>query len=293
MSIENKITKYRKEGFPKVWVSDQEDGTFRNPVLYSDYSDPDIIRVKDGFFIVASSFNCIPGLPVLFSKDLINWRIVNYVIDRIPFPKYDKPQHGRGIWAPSIRYHDGYFWVFVAMPDEGIFMSKAKDPFGKWDPFICIKEVRGWIDPCPFWDNDGNAYLVNGFAKSRIGFKSVLAINRMKSDGTALLGEFHIVIDGNINHPTIEGPKMYKRNGYYYISAPAGGVSTGYQLILRSKHIYGPFEEKVVLHQGDSIINGPHQGGWVQLVFTFGCRACYGQWKCLCSNKLYLRSIRL
>lgn len=265
MSIENKIAKYRKEGFPKVWVSDQGDGTFTNPVLYSDYSDPDIIRVNDDFFMVASSFNCIPGLPVLHSKDLVNWKIVNYVTDEIPYPEYEKPQHGRGIWAPSIRYHDGYYWVFVAMPDEGIFMSKTKDPFGKWEPLMCIKEVRGWIDPCPFWDDDGNAYLVNGFAKSRIGFKSVLAINKMKPDGTALLDEFRIVIDGNINHPTIEGPKMYKRNGYYYISAPAGGVPTGYQLILRSKHVYGPYEEKIVLHQGDSVINGPHQGGWVEL----------------------------
>lgn len=265
MSIEDKITYYRESGFPKVWISDQGDGTFINPVLYADYSDPDIIRVDDDFFMVASSFNCIPGLPILHSKDLINWKIANHVTAEIPFPEYGEPQHGKGIWAPSIRYHGEYYWVFVAMPDEGVFMSKTKEPFGKWDPLKCIKKVRGWIDPCPFWDDDGNAYLVNAFAKSRIGFKSILAINKMKTDGTALLDEFRIVIDGNINHPTIEGPKMYKRNGYYYISAPAGGVPTGYQVILRSEHIYGPYEEKKVLHQGDSTINGPHQGGWVEL----------------------------
>lgn len=265
MGIENKIAEYRKKGFPKVWVSDQGDGTYKNPVLFADYSDPDIIRVGEDFFMVASSFNCIPGLPILHSRDLVNWKIVNHVTREIPYADYEKPQHGRGIWAPSIRYHDGYYWVFVGMPDEGIFMSKTKDPFGDWEPLRCIKEVIGWIDPCPFWDDDGNAYLVNAFAKSRIGFKSILAINKMKPDGTALLDEFRIVIDGNINHPTIEGPKMYKRNGYYYISAPAGGVATGYQVILRSKHVYGPYEEKIVLHQGDSPINGPHQGGWVEL----------------------------
>ncbi|NLP46913.1 MAG: family 43 glycosylhydrolase [Epulopiscium sp.] len=265
MSIENKIEEYRKEGFPKVWVSDQGDGTFKNPVLHADYSDPDIIRVGDDFFMVASSFNCIPGLPVLHSKDLVNWQMVNYIVDEIPFPNYSKPQHGRAIWAPSIRYHDGYYWVYVGMPDEGIFMSKTQDPFGKWDPLVCVKKVRGWIDPCPFWDDDGNAYLVNAFARSRIGFKSVLAINKMDPDGTRLLDEFRIVIDGNMDQPTIEGPKMYKRNGYYYISAPAGGVATGWQVILRSKHVYGPYETKKVLHQGNTPINGPHQGGWVEL----------------------------
>lgn len=265
MSIENKIAMYRKQGFPKIWVADRNDGTYVNPVIYADYSDPDVIKVNDDFFMVASSFNCIPGLPLLHSKDLVNWKLVNYIIDSIPFDDYSIPQHGRGVWAPSIRYHDGYFMVYFAMPDEGIFMSKAKDPFGKWEPLVCVKKVRGWIDPCPFWDDDGNAYLVNAFAKSRIGFKSVLAINKMKPDGTELLDEFRIVIDGNVNHPTIEGPKMYKRNGYYYISAPAGGVATGYQVILRSRHVYGPYEEKIVLHQGDSDINGPHQGAWVEL----------------------------
>ena len=265
MTIETKIAQYRQDGFPKVWVSDQGDGTYTNPVLHADYSDPDIVRVGEDFFMVASSFNCIPGFPVLHSKDLVNWKIINHIADEIPFPNYVKPEHGKAVWAPSIRYHDGYYWVYVGMPDEGIFMSKTKDPFGKWEPLVCVKEARGWIDPCPFWDDDGNAYLVNGFAKSRIGFKSVLAISKMTPDGTQLLDEFRIVIDGNIDQPTIEGPKMYKRNGYYYIAAPAGGVATGWQVILRSKHVYGPYETKNVLHQGSTPINGPHQGGWVEL----------------------------
>jgi len=263
--IEEKIEYYRKNGFPKVWISDNGDGTYTNPVLHSDYSDPDVIRVNDDFFMVASSFNCTPGIPLLHSKDLVNWKIVNYCLDKIPYPGYDTPQHGRGVWAPSIRYHDGYFMVFFPMPDEGIFMCRAKDPFGKWEEPICIKEARGWIDPCPFWDDDGTAYLVNGFAKSRIGFKSVLAISKMKPDGTKLLDEFRIAYDGNANHPTIEGPKMYKRNGYYYIFAPAGGVTTGWQTVLRAKHPYGPYEDKIVLHQGNTNINGPHQGALVEL----------------------------
>ena len=255
----------KKEQASGAWVPDLGDGTFKNPVLYADYSDPDVIRVGEDFFLVASSFSSVPGLPVLHSKDLVNWKIINYVVKRLPFPDYDRPAHGRGIWAPSIRYHDGKFWVFVGMPDEGIFMSQTTDPFGEWSPLHMVKKAKGWIDPCPFWDDDGQAYLVHAFAASRIGFKHLLNICRMRPDGTALLDEGKIVFDGSKHHPTTEGPKMYKRNGFYYIFAPAGGVATGWQLILRSKKIYGPYEEKVVLHQGDTEINGPHQGGWVEL----------------------------
>ncbi len=247
------------------WVPDLGDGTYKNPVLYADYSDPDVIRVGEDFFLVASSFSSVPGLPVLHSKDLVNWEIINYVVQRLPFPDYDRPAHGRGIWAPSIRYHAGKFWVFVGMPDEGIFMSQTDDPFGEWSPLHMVKKAKGWIDPCPFWDDDGQAYLVHAFAASRIGFKHLLNVCRMRPDGTGLLDEGKIVFDGSKHHPTTEGPKLYKRNGYYYIFAPAGGVATGWQLILRSKNIYGPYEEKVVLHQGDTEINGPHQGGWVEL----------------------------
>ncbi len=248
-----------------MWSPDLGKGFYKNPIIHADYSDPDVIRVGEDFFMVASSFNMSPCLPVLHSKDLVNWKIINHVSSTFPFPRYDKPQHGEGVWAPSIRYNAGFYWVFFGAPDEGIFMSKTDDPFGEWSPFHPVKEVKGWIDPCPFWDEDGRAYLVNAFAKSRIGFKSVLQITRMKEDGTELIGEGKIIFDGNIHHPTIEGPKMYKRKGYYYIFAPAGGVATGWQTVLRSKNILGPYEDKVVLAQGSTAINGPHQGAWVEL----------------------------
>lgn len=127
-----------------------------------------------------------------------------------------------------------------------------------------VKAAKGWIDPCPFWDEDGNAYLVNAFAKSRIGFNSKLCVSRLSADGLRVLDEGKIVFDGAKTQPTIEGPKLYKRNGYYYIFAPAGGVKFGWQTVLRSKDIYGPYEEKIVLHQGKTKINGPHQGAWVE-----------------------------
>lgn len=248
-----------------IWQSDQGDGTYINPILHLDYSDPDVIRVGGDFFMTASSFNCTPGLPILHSKDLVNWRLVNYAVKNLGFPGYELPRHGCGIWAPSIRYHKGLFWIFVGLPDEGIFMTTAVDPFGEWSPLACVKPGKGWIDPCPFWDDDGQAYLVHAFAASRCGIKSKLMLHRMAPDGSRVLDEGAIVFDGTVNHPTLEGPKMYKRNGFYYIMAPAGGVTNGWQTVLRSRSIWGPYEDKIVLRQGSTPINGPHQGGYIEL----------------------------
>lgn len=246
------------------WYADLGDGNYRNPILYTDYSDPDAIRVGDDYFMTASSFCNTPGLPILHSKDLVNWKVINYALTNIPFERYATPQHGCGVWAPAIRYHDGEFIIFFPMPDEGIFVTKTKNPWGEWSKPHAIFEGKGWIDPCPFWDDDGRAYMVSAFAKSRIGFKSILHITEMKPDCSALLDEGRHVFDGNENgQTTIEGPKLYKRNGYYYIMAPAGGVKPGWQVVMRSKNIWGPYEYKNVLVQGETEVNGPHQGAWL------------------------------
>lgn len=247
----------------KMWIADNGDGTYRNPVLYTDYSDPDAIRVGGDYFMVASSFCNSPAVPLLHSKDLVNWKVINYVVDRLPFPYYDQPMHGCGAWAPSIRFHDGTYYVFIPMPDEGIFMCKTTDPWGKWSEPAYVRKVVGWIDPCPFWDDDGKAYMVTAFARSRIGFKSMLYLSPIEPDCSGVLDDGKFIYDGHETQPTIEGPKLYKRNGYYYIFAPAGGVKPGWQTVLRSKTIYGPYEERIVLHQGSTPVNGPHQGAWV------------------------------
>jgi beta-xylosidase len=247
-----------------VWVADRGDGTYRNPIIHADYSDPDAIRVGDDYYMTASSFNVIPGLPILHSKDLVNWRLINHALRRQePYAVFAKPQHGGGVWAPAIRYHKGEFYIFYGDPDFGIYMTKTKDPAGEWSKPLLIKEAKGWIDPCPLWDDDGNAYLVHAFAGSRSGIKSLLVVNRMSPDGTRILDDGVMVFEGRDADPTVEGPKFHKLNGYYYISAPAGGVATGWQLVLRSKNIYGPYEKKVVLAQGETSINGPHQGALV------------------------------
>jgi len=246
-----------------LWKVDLENGMFKNPILHADYSDPDVIRVGDTFYMTASSFNYIPGLPILTSKDLVNWALVNYAVKNIPYKDYDVPAHAKGIWAPSIRYHNEKFWIFVGMPDEGIFMTNAEDPLGEWSPLICVWEGKGFIDPCPLWDDDGKAYVVHAYAKSRIGFKSKLGIFEMSIDGKKCIGKDSFIFDGTERQPTIEGPKIYKKDRLYYIFAPAGGVTKGWQTALRSNSIYGPYEEKIVMHQGNTNINGPHQGGLV------------------------------
>jgi beta-xylosidase len=249
-----------------IWKPDNEDGTYKNPIIYADYSDPDVVRVGDDFYMTASSFNCVPGLPILHSKDLVNWKLVGHAIERFDDERFDVPQHGNGVWAPSIRYHDGWFWIFYGDPDAGIFMTKAKNPAGPWEPLHLVQEGKGLIDTCPLWDNDGNAYIVHAWAKSRAGINSILTVKRMSPDGRKILDEGTMVFDGREGvAPTIEGPKFYKHNGYYYIFAPAGGVSHGWQLALRSKNVMGPYEAKRVLEQGSTNINGPHQGGWVEL----------------------------
>lgn len=249
-----------------LWKADLGDGTFKNPILFADYSDPDVIRVGDTYYMTASSFNYTPGLPILTSKDLVNWKLANYALTTIDYDRYKIPQHSKGVWAPAIRYHEGRFYIYYGMPDEGFFMVSAEDPLGKWDEPVLVLEGKGLIDSCPFWDEDGKAYLIHGYAKSRIGFKSYLGIFEMTPDGKKAVTEDHILYNGVETQPTIEGPKVYKRNGYYYIFAPAGGVKTGWQTVLRSKNIYGPYEEKIVMRQGNSIINGPHQGGLVDTV---------------------------
>jgi beta-xylosidase len=241
------------------WIPDLGNGRYKNPVLFADYSDPDVVKVGDDFYMVASSFNCMPGIPVLHSKDLLNWEIVGHVYEKLPFERYDKPAHGEGSWAPSIRYHNGLFYVYFCTPHEGLFVATAKNPSGKWD-LQHVVSVEMWEDPCPFWDDDGNAYLV----RSKL-HADILYLHRMGNDGKKLLDNGTMIFYDTKKQPTIEGPKFLKKDGYYYIFAPAGGVPTGWQAVLRSKNIYGPYEDKIVLHQGNTDINGPHQGGIVAL----------------------------
>ena len=276
----------------QVWSPDNGDGTYTNPVINADYSDPDVCVGASGedYYLTASSFQCVPGLPILHSKDLVNWEIINYALgnlyegDEALLKHFCSPQHGAGVWAPSIRYHDGWYYIYWGDPDFGVYMVKTQDPAGKWEAPVCVMKGQGYIDTCPLWDDDGRCYMVNGWANSRSKFASVLTVREMSPDGTKPIGEPVIVFDGNGNeNRTCEGPKFYKRDGWYWIMCPAGGVPTGFQLAMRSKSPYGPYEHKIVLAQGKTNINGPHQGGWIHTKYDedwflhFQDREAYGR----------------
>jgi beta-xylosidase len=248
------------------WTPDLGNGTYQNPVLHADYSDPDAIRVGDDFWLVSSSFNHAPGLPILHSRDLVNWTIANHALPlQVPVDHFAVPRHGQGVWAPAIRHHAGKFFIYYPDPDFGIYVVTATDARGTWSAPVLVKAGKGLIDPCPLWDDDGQVYLVHGWAKSRAGISNLLTLHKLDADGTHVLDEGKIIIDANqlTGWRTLEGPKLYKHGDYYYVFAPAGGVTEGYQAVFRSKNIYGPYENRIVLEQGATPINGPHQGAWV------------------------------
>jgi beta-xylosidase len=236
---------------------DQGNGTYINPVLNADYSDPDVIRVGEDFYMVCSEFHYM-GIPVLHSKDLVNWTIIGRIYSEFKFDSgFDtNDRYGGGSWAPAIRFHNDRFWVYFCTPQEGLFMSTSEKPEGPWEPLTQVVKKPGWEDPCPFWDDDGKAYL----GHSKVGAGPII-IHLMSDDGKTLLDDGVTVYTG----PIAEGTKIYKFNGYYYLSIPEGGVSTGWQTILRSKNIFGPYEKKVVLEKGITDVNGPHQGALVDL----------------------------
>lgn len=236
---------------------DLGNGLFKNPVLNADYSDPDVIRVKDDFYMVCSEFHYM-GIPVLHSKDLVNWTIIGRVYDALKHDAvYDNMNgYAKGSWAPALRFNEGTFFVYFCTPDEGLYMSSAKNPAGPWELLHEVKRVPSWEDPCPFWDDDGSAYL----GHSTVGAGPII-IHKMSPDGKKLLDDGVIVYVGKV----AEGTKIMKRNGYYYMVIPEGGVQTGWQAVLRSKNIYGPYERRVVLQTGATNINGPHQGALVEL----------------------------
>lgn len=250
-----------------AWSADLGDGTFANPVLYADYSDPDVVRVGDDYWMTASSFNHVPGLPILHSHDLVNWTLVNHALPRlVPEEVFSVPRHGAGVWAPAIRHHDGRFWIYYPDPDFGISVTTAVDPTGEWSPPVLVLPGKGLIDPCPLWDDDGSVWLVHAWARSRADFNNVITLRRLTRDGLAAADEGGVVIiDGNRlpGYSTLEGPKLYKRGGEYFVFAPAGGVTTGWQSVFRARDIRGPYQSRIVLDQGRSAVNGPHQGAWV------------------------------
>ncbi len=192
----------KKNTISNVWVADNGNGTYKNPVVNADYSDPDAIRVGDDFYMISSSFNHIPGLPILHSKDLVNWQLIGHALKQLtPKEHFSTVRHGGGVWAPSIRYHNNEFYIYFPDPDFGIYVTKAKTISGPWTEPILVEGGKGLIDPCPLWDEDGKAYLTHAYAGSRAGFKSIIVVKEMDAKGEKIIGDAVLVYDGQKDDP--------------------------------------------------------------------------------------------
>lgn len=246
----------------QTW-GDQGDGTYHNPVLPADYSDIDCIRVGSDYYAISSTFQFSPGVVILHSKDLVNWSILGHVVSDLtqigPELNWDRMnRYGKGVWAGSIRYHRKKFWVYFGTPDEGYFMSTAANPAGPWEPLHQVLKSDGWDDCSPFWDNDGQGYLVG--TNFRDNYKTYLF--KLTYDGRQIVKDSGRVINEGSRR---EANKLYKFNGAYYHFFSEHEPSKGrYVMMQRSKNINGPYAEVKQLSHAQRQVMEPNQGGIVQ-----------------------------
>lgn len=254
----------------QAWTPDNGDGTFTNPIMWGDWPDPDVIRVGDDFYMVSTSMHYVPGCPIAKSKDLVNWEMAGYAVERYDEdPRYDLKGGNlylNGSWASSIRFHNGKFYVFFCTPygwgtETGHFsVCEAEKPEGPWKRTIFPDYL---YDPGVLFDDDGKIYVVHG--------QNTLYVSELNADLKSVKGDPVEIWNKAVYNADqkrsagMEGSHVYKINGMYYITCPAGGTE-GWQVCLRSKSIYGPFEHKVIASDNSSYPpNGLHQGGMVQL----------------------------
>ncbi len=227
---------------------DQGDGTYVNPVIWADFNNPFLLQREEDFYLIAASHHYM-GMPVLHSKDLINWTLINRIYRRIPdIEKYNIPgrAYKHGSWAPTMTYHDGYFRMYVMNSTDGLFTSKAAAPAGDWEPLQLIHQHERWEDPYVFWDDDGEAYLFH--SGKRV---APVMIHRMNREGTKILDEGKVIVEPNGHNPFV-----IKRDGYYYLFVASGRDSE--QRVYRATDIMGPYEQKVILEESGI---GPSPGG--------------------------------
>ena len=254
-----------------VWNPDNGNGTFTNPIMWGDWPDPDVIRVGDDFYFVSTSMHYVPGCPIATSKDLVNWEMAGYAVERYDeHPCYDLKggdRYLRGSWAATIRHHNGKFYVGFCTPSwegEGpghFSICIADDVKGPWERTIFPEYL---YDPGLLFDDDGKVYVVHG--------QGTLYVTELNADAKSVKGEKVKIWEKRFKNAHefgggygMEGAHVYKINGKYYITCPAGGTE-GWQICLRSDNIYGPYEHKLIMNDCSSYPpNGLHQGGMVQL----------------------------
>lgn len=236
--------------------SDNGDGTYTNPVINADFPDPDVIRVGDTYYMVSTTMFVFPGVTILKSHDLVNWEYCSNAVPRFDFhPCYNLDfrcnRYGHGQWATSMRYHNGTFYLLFITLDEGGFLCTASKAEGPW---TIRKLPKGFYDPGMFFDDDGRIYVTHGYSN--------IYITEVNEDFEAVSKD-SLVFRGDIRRG-LEGMHVYKINGYYYLYGTYGGRD-GIQVALRSKNIYGPYEQKVVISDDSDNVNfGVHQGALIQ-----------------------------
>jgi len=241
---------------------DQGDGTYLNPVVPSDYSDVDCIRVGGDYYAISSTFQFSPGMVILHSTDLVNWTILGHAIADLnqigPDLDWSKMnRYGKGVWAGSIRYHDQKFWIYFGTANEGYFMTTATNPAGPWEPLHPVLKAAGWDDCCPFWDDNGQGYLVG--SKFSDGYK--IHLFKLTADGRDLVEGYDEVIHQSRGS---EANKLYKFNGFYYHLFSEVKSEGRVVMMERAKNIAGPYTEVRQLNHGDKAAMEPNQGGIVQ-----------------------------
>ncbi len=236
---------------------------YTNPILSGFYPDPSVCRVADDYYLVNSTFAYFPGIPVFHSKDLVNWKLIGYVIDRPDQLNYDSLGVSRGIFAPAIRYHDGTFYVTCTFVDGGgNFVTTAKNPAGPWSKPVWLPQVNG-IDPSLFFDDNGQAYIIfNSVAPENKPLYQGHRTIRMRGfdiDRPGVLDDERILVNGGTDiskHPVwIEGPHIFKKDGFYYLICAEGGTAEKHsEVVFKSKNVngpYAPFEGNPILTQRD------------------------------------------
>jgi beta-xylosidase len=251
----------QKWGDWQTW-GDQGNGTYVNPVLPSDYSDIDCIRVGADYYAISSTFQFSPGMVILHSKDMVNWTILGHVVSDLnqigPEMNWDRMnRYGKGVWAGAMRFHDNKYWVYFCTPDEGYFMSTAANPAGPWAPLHQVVKGPGWDDCCPFWDDDGQGYLVG--SNFRDGYK--IHLWKLTADGRDIVPESDTVIHQSKGS---EANKLYKINGLYYHLFSEVKSEGRVVMMERAKNILGPYTESRQLNHADKAFKEPNQGGLVQ-----------------------------
>ncbi|MBW4888505.1 glycoside hydrolase 43 family protein [Mucilaginibacter sp. HMF5004] len=241
--------------FAQSLHSDNGNGTYTNPVIPADFPDPDVVKVGDTYYMVSTTMFIFPGVPIIKSHDLVNWEYCSNAVPRFDFGKcYDLEdcnRYGHGQWATSIKYHNGKFYLLFITLNEGGFMCTASKAEGPWE----VKKLpKGFYDPGLFFDDDGRIYVAQGYGKI-----SITEVDENLAPKT----KDSLVFTGNIRGG-LEGTHVYKINGYYYLYSTYGG-GNGIQVALRSKNIYGPYEQKIVISDTTpGVTFGVHQGALIQ-----------------------------